>query len=713
MKYKIIFRIYTKVIFLVLNLYLQNIAYIYYILSLSLNFQHYYSINISNSSNLLFNIYLLYNLQEINQYTQIKKIQLRPCNNYLFKNFFLHKLKIKTKELKNLKFNKISSIHINELQKTGWLYSIKSFNIYIQREKYNVLYLKFNPLLKKIKIKNYHKLQIPKNILINLFKQQLGLPKNYKQIKQSLKKLNLWYIYRGFDYIKIDCIYKKKLNQIDIQIYEGKIKYSKLICRNIVKTKLQKKVIDKLNALIKKELNILPGDIFNTQKLEAGIIKLKNKYLINNLNYYTQYNNKELFIIIKYSLIERNKIFLYNKNIISIDSYNYLSLFQLFNKQIFYLNLLLKSILLTPKKILYSNLIYLYNYLNYKYCFSYISEYIGNCIIDMQINKILPQINIFFSLPYIKLYNNVIINFLFNIYYKIYKLNIFHIFIANSNINYNKIEKFESNLINKSYCLKLKIQYDFLNHIKLKQKIITTYNKYYRVYCYFKKYNKNIYINNKQILKFKRIRKNILRTLIYYQMSLEYYTFPYLNQVKEKQILNIEYQLLSYINRIELYKLNIIQYYSQLFKIEYQNVIKIPKIINYKHYLIICSKSNIIIGKNNDFTIFNEYYVENKNTNLILNDKKYKPLYIFKIEYQIHMNKYNIIYIFLKYIRNSYKNDIFLIDQFYYYNNKIKIVLGTRINIPIKQAPSIYIEYGINYQHKTFIHIGINSHYNE
>nr|YP_009297953.1 hypothetical protein Plocam_055 [Plocamium cartilagineum]AOM67891.1 hypothetical protein Plocam_055 [Plocamium cartilagineum] len=283
---------------------------------------------------------------------KIKKIRIYNCNNILLKKIFFSQF-----EFKNLNLKKIKKL-ILFFKESGFIDSIKVFKLFNLNSKTILVNIILNPVIKKIKIEKYQHLQIPKYILINLLKKNIGIPKNYYYLSFSLKKIYSWYRYQGFDYVEIKTIQNKLLNEISIKIFEGKINKTKLICTT--KNNLNKYTLDHIESLIKNELGVSPGKILNIKKLKSGILKLKEKNIVNNISYKINIYNNNIVIIIKYCLQHNNFISFYKQEVLLtlIKNNNFLILFQ--NLKIYLFNVIsnysfgIKFFFFNYKKKLYS-----------------------------------------------------------------------------------------------------------------------------------------------------------------------------------------------------------------------------------------------------------------------------------------------------------------------------------------------------------------------
>nr|YP_009511440.1 hypothetical protein [Gracilariopsis mclachlanii]AXI97317.1 hypothetical protein [Gracilariopsis mclachlanii] len=163
------------------------------------------------------------------------KIKIYKCNKYLLQKMQNYKYSI-------WKFIKYYSLDYNItnkdlykdiyiLQKFGSINSIHKYMILYNQYKQTIFDIKVNPIVKKINIINHKKLKIYSQLLQLLFKQQIGLPKNYLGIQKSINTIYNWYLYQGYQWTNINIINTPESNEISILIDEGKIYEVNLVCK--------------------------------------------------------------------------------------------------------------------------------------------------------------------------------------------------------------------------------------------------------------------------------------------------------------------------------------------------------------------------------------------------------------------------------------------------------------------------------------------------
>nr|YP_009295801.1 hypothetical protein Schim_055 [Schimmelmannia schousboei]AOM64736.1 hypothetical protein Schim_055 [Schimmelmannia schousboei] len=660
-------------------------------------------IQANNNKMLAFNANLIYSLQDIKKDIYIKKIHVVDCNKYFIKKLFFHKIK-------NLNFNKVYindqlnyqavNTTINKLKQSGFFTSIQSWNIFIKQSKYLVIQLKINPILRKVIIDNYEQLQIPKQFLKNLFHNQIGLPKNYKQINRSLKYINNWYESKGFHYKRINLIYQKNQNNIYIKIHEGKIGKNKLICETKINNKTQLLFINQLNYLIQKELQIFPGYILNVKKIELGITRLRNKYLVKDCNYNIISTKEGIHIIVKYNLLNNNLSYFYNKNKIQLNNVI---------KQDSQLNIHSRFLLFLKNTIFFNQSFRLKYYLfNHK-------KFLYNFIVDINIIHKLPIVTLSFIYPYFKISEYLIIHCILNLSYQLYNNHYIYHFIYPQIIDINKMQMYISNTIHKLYVFRLKLEYYLHFNIFSKQQIITQLNKYNIIHFRLIKIIKSNNIVQNYFYYLNKISKIMKSRLIFYEVLIRYNTSYLVHNIRPRLILHINLKLFSCFSKVKFNKVHLIKYYGQLINFKYNRIIILPNIIYYKNAFIFSSEFNYYLGQINNVNIlqFDNQIINNKY--FILNNQKNRPFYLFNIKYQSSINKYQIIYTYIEYNAYTYYC-IKPLSLIHYLNNDHNIInlgIGTQLNMPIKQAPIIRLIYGVNNKQKIFCYLRIIPHNNE
>nr|YP_009244476.1 hypothetical protein Gchil_057 [Agarophyton chilense]AMK96718.1 hypothetical protein Gchil_057 [Agarophyton chilense] len=170
-------------------------------------------------------------------------IRINKCNKYL-----LHKIQSSKENLykkpENFNFNNIGLYkYIRMLQHSGCISSITKYTVFYTKYKQSIFNINIYPVINKINILQYKKLNIYPEFLEKLLKKQLGLPKNYLFIESIIHKIHAWYLLHGYHWSSININNKSKANEINIIIDEGKIYRIYLQC----KTKQLKKNINSIN----------------------------------------------------------------------------------------------------------------------------------------------------------------------------------------------------------------------------------------------------------------------------------------------------------------------------------------------------------------------------------------------------------------------------------------------------------------------------------
>jgi len=646
----------------------------------------YYRKNLKTRNNYLaFNYSISYRKQISNQQNQIKYIYFVGLNNFFFKQKFLRYLHVNTSYLidQNMKQIYIQNI-VNRLRKSGFFYSIQS-SILIKNNIEKIIWtFHINPIIKTIKIKNIKKIKIPVNTLINIFNKQVGLPKNYTDISNSLQKIQYWYRMRGFKWITIKLLDTKFTNEIYIKINEGIIKKNTLICIN----QKNQYANNHLNLLIQKELNIFPKDIINLYRIELGILKLKKNKLISSCNYkITNDENNNIIIVFKYSIHNNRLAYLFSKQSILVNFFT-----------LDWLNILY-TIFFLPSEYVFGLISSLNQYLGFKYYLYHVGIYTNNLIIDIRNINNLFQLNCLYSHSYIKLYKNLIGNLQINIYNKNYELDS----ISNNNIyNFTK-NKFICNF--QSYGCKVSFQHNQLHNLSLIENLLIYSNRYNKRYLNIKTYNNYfIYINsfiNKKIIKI--AKQKMINSYIF----LKYTTLNLNDQIKSGRLILFHSQHMINILSKTYKNLYFLKHSGQNLYFKYQEVFKIPTFIRYiqNHAFIFCLELSLLINEKNYLPILQQSNISN--------DNRYNnpcSFYAFNLEYQLNLPYYSTLYTYIHYQNHIayYIKSSTLIYQYLWnktFNLKSIFGIGIEINIPIKKIPCLRFEYLIHHKGKKYFQI--------
>nr|YP_009296003.1 hypothetical protein Schiz_055 [Schizymenia dubyi]AOM64938.1 hypothetical protein Schiz_055 [Schizymenia dubyi] len=249
---------------------------------------------------------------------EVIKININRCNTFLFSRLISDSSKIKFNKKKVIPFYNAKQI-IGYLRVSGFLKSMEVLNY---NPNYRIFEYRYKPIIKRVYIYRYQKLNIPENLLLNLFNNQLGSPKNYYLIEKNLNKICSWYKSKGFLWANVQLVNSAKLdsNSISLNISEGIIFKTKLACED--KKLLRMTHLNNLNNLIVKELKISPGEILNLYNLKCGISKLKKFKILQECSYCIDFCKQGIIISIKYKTIKSGGIYFhsYKSNLIQSKS---------------------------------------------------------------------------------------------------------------------------------------------------------------------------------------------------------------------------------------------------------------------------------------------------------------------------------------------------------------------------------------------------------
>lgn len=682
-------------------------------------------------------IKLAFNTSPIYRYKnsdkQIIKIEFTSFNKTIYKKIFIKHKKLFDKYQFSTRYLTVKQT-ITYFKNSGFIKNIKLNFIKIHNINYILFNIYINPLLKKVTIVNYKKLQIPSSILINLFRKQIGLPKNYIKINDSINKICLWYKQKGFDSIKIQIIENKNLENIYLEIHEGQIINNILICQN--RENINKKIRYKIEKIIQQELEILPGHILNTKKIESGIQYLKDIQIIGDCKYKVIERKSGLKLIIQYKIL-KNKNFNFYMKIVNLNenltSHNYIfnSILNhlIINKYYLCFDKIRKVFLEKISHIpLNTSLIYqIYNkarlnsYLNFKYSSFYFDyyNYPKRFIYDIKVMKKVPHIDIFIIYPNVININNFMTSFTLNLKYKlISSKSLYHLqpknILSLSNKKYNFIFQLKG--------IQILVKHNLHNEICLQEKITKI------EYTIIKHY-----INIKNLIPefiFKDMdnKKQYILTTLYnfikYRMIgvdiyIKYYKLYIYNYIKLGTSFIIELTSLICLPFSKLQTINFIQQSCEQLYVQYYQKFIIPQFIPYikKHENIFVLFSELYGFINPSYHIpfiqKNEY--NSTQNNIYIKSTLYNKYRKFSIASYLHHLEYNIsisqnvsIYTFFNYINSLYKNSnikYYSLINIYNYNYEINIGYGIQFNLHTKNIPPLRIEYGINNRQEKFIQL--------
>nr|QCI04355.1 hypothetical protein [Antithamnion hubbsii] len=662
------------------------LLYIYLLLvfiTYNYSFCHHYSY-------LGFNVNILLNIDTANK---IQRISIIKTNPYILTKSFIQKFNSYIKKY-NFQNNKVffSQHYSNYLQSLGFIRSVHCINILIDKKKYITLSITVNPLIKRIKIYNHNKLIISSEKLKKLFQKQFGLPKNYNTISYILKQINSWYKIRGFEWITIHLIEDNNINDINIEIIEGKILTTKILCDH--KKSYFKKNHKNLNKLIKKELSIITGEILNKITLEKTIQLIKKKYFIDNIKYVIKSEKNGITLILKYNLhknyFTQSNYQLYNLNNTSIaflpkyyiKSFQFIKntswLYQVFNISFNY-NLFLRFIHLFSK--------------------NYILSHFTN--ISFMYKKYFA-LNVYIKYPYLKLYKYISLNLNFHFSYIRKYINTKSNYQSSylKKYKYDKNNFYEKNYISNILYSEIKSKYNIHQNIVIKHLFKTLISQYYKIYIYSSNHNINIFYRSIQTVKSKLIFYNLIT-----KFKIKISTYHIIQQT----ILKFHYQLLLDIKKQIFTKICTYQHYKHNLNIYFYYYIKIQPIKKYNQYLLIFIRYNIY----NDFIQRIFFLQKLLSQSITYKHKIQTPYFLLNLQYNAYLHKYIKAYIFMhyninlqqpKYYSKQFTNYNFINSYQALMKNKYTIYgYGTQIKLPIKQIPYIRLEYIINCKKNSFL----------
>nr|YP_009295695.1 hypothetical protein 621 [Mastocarpus papillatus]AOL58179.1 hypothetical protein 621 [Mastocarpus papillatus] len=728
----IIFILYHRCKITISKFYSIFTEYLYFFIFLILTIYSSQMINLHAStlknSKLAFNINIIYLSQPIDKYKTVKRIQLEGFNSIFLKKFLFN-------------IEHVNPVYIVKkieyLKNYGFLAKLKLSYISLYDIKYITLNFKINPILKRIKISKQKALIIPRNFLINTFYRQIGLPKNYVNIHNSIQNINLWYKSRGFDWVNVELVNKKQSEEINLEIFEGKIATTSIICQEAHIS--CNKIMYDIENEIKQKLGLIPGYILNVRKVELGIIELKKNQLIDSYTYSISKHSSGLHVLFKYNLFKSSKvfffeqetIFFYYKQMIGIykryldkiklDAKFYKKCRHIYNNKIV---LNIKSIIAQLNEKVNCSILPLFKHIGFKYYSYPRNQYSYGFILDIKIIGRNTNIDILFLYPYIKLgnfalgYTTLNIYYQYSLLYHLEKLQLLNLYNINRKSIYTKLYSFGFNIqlinnINKYIYFNQKL----INHFNIStHKIINIYS-YYPYNLYIKK-TKNIYLLP---INLQTATKIIQQSLMILKIKIKYNTLLFAQRLKSGTLFIVEsiYSIPLFVKKTYLgYQ---IQYYNnQKLHIKYNQVHILPKIkkFEYSNILIFLAELELYIHQQSYRPIINTTYA---NTILKKGNINYygsQSLFIYLIEYNLSLYDYLSFYIFFNFAYNlNFCHSISLLNfnKYYIFNNSvyydINIGSGIQFNTPIKRIPTLRIEYRINNKKNNFLQLCVYSKY--
>jgi Omp85 superfamily domain len=223
---------------------------------------------------------------------------------------------------------------INKLKLSGY-FTYVDFNIYyLSTNQIIIIDLIPNPILNRVYVLNYQDKLIPSSYILFLFRSQLGYPKSFAQIHNSINQMMNWYHLRGYYRVNIRLEDNNTRNNIiTLSIHEAKVSRIEMI--TYTKHISQKNNKDKaiLFNLIIETLNIKLNQALNIKHLDHGVSKLKLQKIIVQCNYQIISNNDTAHNVIlqlrievcnnKFTYIFANKIIISSNLLESLVTYTF------------------------------------------------------------------------------------------------------------------------------------------------------------------------------------------------------------------------------------------------------------------------------------------------------------------------------------------------------------------------------------------------------
>jgi hypothetical protein len=280
------------------------------------------SINISRSvsahNSLCFLSIKINNFGKVKQNNLSSEVIIYGLNNYLLKN----KMKFFFATMLNTKN------YVDKCQIQSWINVIKlsgffqyvSYNLYYY-DNFQIVVIDVvpNSIFTKVYVINYQDKLIPSSYILFLFRLQLGYPKSFAKINNTIKQMIKWYHLRGYQWAQIQLQHLNCQNHsITINIYEGKIKTIKIVSSLANKKQLINHGTFIINSIVD-TLKLKPNHILNIKSLETGIINLKLQRIILRCNYEIIINyleSESLNIKLLVEILDHTQVFFFIKNIL-------------------------------------------------------------------------------------------------------------------------------------------------------------------------------------------------------------------------------------------------------------------------------------------------------------------------------------------------------------------------------------------------------------
>nr|QVY57880.1 hypothetical protein [Betaphycus gelatinus] len=628
--------------------------------------------NICIYTKIAFNINITDNGKLRTIHKQNIQVQLEGYKNILFFNILPKYYKILheydhyyIKALKLIKY----------LQNSGFLNKIEYFIIYSNNIVHFIVNINTNPIIKKIEIIKYNQLKIPQQILIHFFKSQIGLPANYKYINNSIKKIYQWYQEQGFEYIYIQLIGNQKNHTIKLHIFEGKIKSNKFICCS--KHNISRTLVHKIEKIIERKLNILPGSLLNIKILQENIKYLKNIRLIKNLKYDIIYDLEGLIVKINYSIPTQSQGYFYNKYLVLNSYVNQIKSYTI-NKNVIKNKYL---VIFENIKNNFNHKLY-YRYLGFKTFFPNVNSKYYNSTVTIILTRKLPQLKINFFYPNLELAQDILDYIKINIYYRIYYIKTLYPFQDIQAKYFSKQNKLQPKTLFHSIKTDISCKYIVNNEIYIMKNIKNICNTHTKKFI-----NLNSYFINQYIVSRAKVLNTIIQQKLFsLNLQIKYNNPDLHNKFRSGIFIFIDsifFKFTKFQNINAIYNRSSMRYYQTF---------TIKNLLPYIKKSIIIIFSEVSLLNNINTIIFHKYSINSVNIYLELFNKETIKTYIQylnHVEYHIQINDFLSTYFFY-----HISNKLHYIYTYYYYTQNLG--LGIQFNIPINNIPKIRFEYGIN-----------------
>nr|YP_010873158.1 hypothetical protein QU266_pgp120 [Nemalion vermiculare]WGV34305.1 hypothetical protein [Nemalion vermiculare] len=200
-------------------------------------------------------------------------------------------LKKNLASLLDIDFNSVNIIETQQIRR--WVFQLKicgffsQVNFHIstyQCHQVIHIYLSVNPLLRTISVIDRENKLVPCSYIKSLFRYQIGKPINFLKVNQATHLLRLWYHDRGYNLagIRINQDFLETTNLV-IEISEGIVeRIDVVLSANSANQKfLHLEDIKVFLSLLRQT----PGHAFNSKNFEVGVINLKTKKFISQIDY--------------------------------------------------------------------------------------------------------------------------------------------------------------------------------------------------------------------------------------------------------------------------------------------------------------------------------------------------------------------------------------------------------------------------------------------